>query len=392
MCGARSLQDAESMTRDMAPATRRTLGIRRRVPDTTLRDILCRLEPSCLVRCLHRQIHASFRRKALAPQGLPFHVVAMDGKCTSLPAWDDRYTQKRTNDHQALPYGLMRTVTCTLASAAAKPCIHVSPIPAQSNEVGHFARAFSELNAVFGNQFRMVTYDAGAASEANAELVSRAGKDYVFRLRDERRHQVDLANTLLENQAIIATTEDILSNKKTVIRQLQLFSVPPQWAHDGEHLWSSAKSYLRVRTIFKFADGTETTHEVRDFISSLNSHGLTPQQWLYVIRSHWSVENENHHTFDRFFAEDKKPGITYDTNGMLILLLLRRMAYNLMALFRRVTLRSEERRLTPWRELIRWFYNVAIVGTTGPPGDDPVGDGAPDATVLVYQARQHAAV
>jgi len=35
----------------------------------------------------------------------------------------------------------------------------------------------------------------------------------------------------------------------------------------------------------------------------------------------------------------------------------------MLALFRSVTLRSEEHRATPWRDLLRWMHN-ALISTT----------------------------
>ena len=49
---------------------------------------------------------------------------------------------------------------------------------------------------------------------------------------------------------------------------------------------------------------------------------------------------------------------------MLVVALLRRLAYNVLTLFRSVTQRSAERRMTPWLDLLRWFYN-AIISATG---------------------------
>ena len=45
-------------------------------------------------------------------------------------------------------------------------------------------------------------------------------------------------------------------------------------------------------------------------------------------------------------------------------MLLRRIAYNITTCFRAVTQRSEEKRQTPWRNLVRWFYNAFIAATT----------------------------
>jgi len=66
----------------------RMLGLNRRLPDTTMRDTLVRVDPEQLRRCIHRQVKAAQRRKALRPEGLPFGVVAIDGKSTAIETWD----------------------------------------------------------------------------------------------------------------------------------------------------------------------------------------------------------------------------------------------------------------------------------------------------------------
>ncbi|RIX39470.1 MAG: ISAs1 family transposase, partial [Rhodocyclales bacterium GT-UBC] len=86
LAGCRSLSEAEALTESLAPAMRRRLGLPRRLADTTARDALCRVSLEGLRAALHRLVRAAWRRKALAPQGLPFGVVAMDGKVTALPA------------------------------------------------------------------------------------------------------------------------------------------------------------------------------------------------------------------------------------------------------------------------------------------------------------------
>ena len=47
----------------------------------------------------------------------------------------------------------------------------------------------------------------------------------------------------------------------------------------------------------------------------------------------------------------------------MVVIMLRRLAYNLLALFRSHTLRSEQARSTPWRDLLRWVYNALIAAT-----------------------------
>ena len=91
MAGCRSLSEAEALTESLAPAMRRRLGLPRRLADTTARDALCRVPLDGLRAALHRAVRAAWRRKALAPVGLPFGVVAMDGKATALPCSTTRW-------------------------------------------------------------------------------------------------------------------------------------------------------------------------------------------------------------------------------------------------------------------------------------------------------------
>jgi hypothetical protein len=80
----KSLAQTESLTEEMSDGMSRMLGVFRRIPDTTMRDVLVRLNPEPLRLCIHRQVKAAKRRKALKPDKLPFGVVAIDGK-TNIP-------------------------------------------------------------------------------------------------------------------------------------------------------------------------------------------------------------------------------------------------------------------------------------------------------------------
>ncbi|HSM91711.1 MAG TPA: ISAs1 family transposase, partial [Anaeromyxobacteraceae bacterium] len=77
---------------------------------------------------------------------------------------------------------------------------------------------------------------------------------------------------------------------------------------------------------------------------------------------HWGVES-NHHTLDTAFDEDDRPWIEADANGMLAVLLLRRIAYTLLALYRAVTLRSDGHRAMRWKTLLQKVRDVLIAAT-----------------------------
>jgi hypothetical protein len=52
---------------------------------------------------------------------------------------------------------------------------------------------------------------------------------------------------------------------------------------------------------------------------------------------------------------------------MLVVMLLRRMAYNLLTLYRSVTLRAADKRAIPWRDLMRQIYNLLHCRHARPP-------------------------
>ena len=367
LTGCKSLADAEALTEGLAPAMRRRLGLPRRLADTTARDALCRVPLGGLRSALHRLVRAAWRRRALRPVGLPVSVLALDGKATSLPALNHPLVQNHI-EGQVVPYGLVRTVTCSLVSAAGRPCIDAIPTPAGTNEVAWFQTAFGSVVETYGRLFDVVTYDAGGFSRANADAVIAAGKDYLFALKDEHRTMCKLALELLAMETVVAHTEDALDGGTTVVRSLKLLRADPSWSYgDGktpeESVWPHAKAFLAVEYV-KVQRGVIVERDERTFVSSYDPTRLTAAQWLRLVRSHWGVES-SHHTLDTAFAEDDRPWIEADPQGMLAVLLLRRIAYTLLALYRAVTLRSDEGRATRWKALLQAVRDVLVAATEG---------------------------
>jgi hypothetical protein len=363
VAGCRSLAQAEALTAEMSVPLRVRLGIARRVADTTMRDVLCELDPEELRGPLHALVRVAHRRKAIEPDVLPFGVVAMDGKSTALPSCDDDYAQRQSKGEGKPLVGVVRTTTCTLISSRAKPCLDAIPIPAGTNEMGRFEKTLRSLVEAYRgiDLFRMVTYDAGACSEHNADVVRELNLHYLFGLKGTQPTLAAEAQRLLASlppQTAAASTEDVIGGRRTVVRRVYLTE---EMAGFGG--WKHLRTVLRIESETLDADGQRTAHENRYFVASLHASRLTAAQWLLVVRHHWGVENNCHHTLDTAFREDDRPWIESSPRGMLVVALLRRLAYNLLTLFRSVTQRSAERRATPWLDLLRWFYNAIISAT-----------------------------
>jgi hypothetical protein len=130
----------------------------------------------------------------------------------------------------------------------------------------------------------------------------------------------------------------------------------------GFHGWDHLRTVLRVESEVLDEAGQVLSVEQRRHVSSLPAGRLSGAQWLRLVRMHWSVENHNHWVWDAQFSEDGRPWI-HEPQGMAVVMVLRRIAYNALALFRSATQRSEERRALPWRTLLRDVL-VALVAST----------------------------
>lgn len=355
--GCRNLKEVERLTAQLSPAVRRRLCVFRRVADTTLRDLLMLLPLAELRRLLRRQVRGAYRRRQLTPVGLPFGVVAIDGKHTATRLPDERYAQ-RQGDSKAV----VRTLTASLVSGQAAVCIDAKPLLAKDTEGSAFPEFIDELLAEYGglDLFRLVSCDAGFTSEANARHVVDRGLHYLLALKDNQPTLYDLARRHLERlpaEAAEAVTTDQLDNRTVEIRRL--------WRTEemaGENEWVHLRQVLRVQREVRRDDGTVESCDDRFFATSMTTNRLGGAEWLRVVRAHWRVENDCHGTWDRILREDDHPWL-YAGRGMLAVILLRRVVGNLLALFRSVTLRGERKGRVPWAELMDWL-RVALVAAT----------------------------
>lgn len=361
LAGARSLADVEALSLRLTRPIRGLLGIARRVPDTTLRNAMCSIEPEELRKPLHALVRRAYRRKALEPDGLPFGIVSLDGKHFSIPSSDDWYAQRQsTSDGQRLT-GVVRTVTATLTSSTARPILDVVPIPAPTNEMGYFETALDKLCEAYRglDLFELVTYDAGACSAHNATLVRDRGLHYLFGLTAAQPTLFEEARRWLGSRpadTAHAESEDIERGQR-VVRRLYLGEVTAEL--DG---WQHLRTVVRVETEIFDALGKRLSREDRYFLSSLPRCRLTANHWLLVIRGRWGVE-VSHQVLDTAFVEDDHPWIEAHPRAALVVATLRRIAYTLLTLFRTVTQRSDQRRHLPWKTLIADVF-FALVTTT----------------------------
>jgi hypothetical protein len=93
---------------------------------------------------------------------------------------------------------------------------------------------------------------------------------------------------------------------------------------------------------------------------SLVTDRLSPAQWLYLIRAHWGVETM-HQILDVALREDEHPWIESEPRAALVVAVIRRIVYTMLALLRSVTQRSNQKRAVPWRALLNDIRDSLLV-------------------------------
>jgi hypothetical protein len=355
----------------MPQKVRSLIGIPRFTPDTTLRDLLCAANPYDFCKLIWIAGYDAIRRKAIRASGrFPFGIMSMDAKYPSVAdtgkgeKGTDRFLQVHHDKETREPlYGVIRVITGVLVSAVGRPLLGATPVPGDTNEQGHFMQAFGELVRAYGRYFRLVLYDAGAASAANADAVITAGKHYLFQIADPGWVMYQTLELLLREVSEGARTEEI-SGDKRVVRKLFLRSVSQR---DDGLLWKHTRTILKVYSE-TYENGELKGTKTRYFATSLAAEELTADKWLELVVARWAVETV-HQILDCAFEEDKHLWITKDANGALVVMLLRRLVYTLMTLFKSVTQRSDENREMTWGELmaqirdtLEWAQGKALEG------------------------------
>ena len=357
--GCKGFSEMEHLTKGLGPGARGKLGLTKRIPDTTASDLVAKLNPTEIRGVLHDQVRLARDRKQLE-HDLPVRAVALDGKYTTTFIFDPpdaklKYGQVSSNGNCKVG-----TMTACLVSTPCRPCLDAYPIPPSTNEMGTYVDALDSLLDAYGRTlFDVVMFDAGACSLANATATVERDLDYVFCLRDNQPELMKEAERVLawRKPTTAEAVSSDLDGNEVVVRRLWRTSSLAGWL-----AWTHLRTVVRVHTTRTDKTTGVVRTENRYYISSLAMDHMDAELWQTLIRRRWSVENQNHNTWDRIFQEDDRPWLRRP-QGMVVMLLLRRLTYNLLSIYRSVTTRSERKRAQPWKELMRDLYDALIRAT-----------------------------
>ena len=362
--GCQGPTQAEELMQDMPSWVRKMVGIRRWIPDTTLRTFLCKANPVELCKLVCIVGYDAWERAAIRKvSDLPFHVISLDGKYPSVSDVGESDNHKkskwlmvcRDKETNEATHGLVRTVTATLVTAIGRPIIGATPILGSTNEKGSFKKALGDLVRFYGRRFKMLMYDAGATCLPNADAVIAAGKHYFFQVADPRWVMHQTIELLFKDKVPALRKAEVLSEngRKIVVRWLTTLSISER---DNDSIfWKHTRSVFKIYSE-TYVKGVLTGAKTRYFICSMPLATLIPEKWMALIVLRWGVET-CHQILDMSgaFEEDKHPWIHADANGTLVVQILRRIVYTLLTLYRSVTLRNEAEATASWRRHLEWF-------------------------------------
>ncbi len=368
MTMARSLRGAERLSEDLVTAQRKR-GITRRVPDSTLGDFLAVLDPQGLRRHLHRQVLAEHRRKALEPTVVPIRAISIDGKTVATLAEEaNKDCQKQSPEGQD-PYWLYRVARATLVSSSAALCIDQEAIPAETNDMGVFAKFFARLEKTYrrADLYELVSTDAGFTSEANARQVDEAGKAYMMAIKGNQPELHKEAQRVMWNTAKSCLPEAEMdwesdSSRGWIKRQLWRTSEMAGWG-----TWSHLRQVWLVRVLVRAnREAPERVLEERFYATNLPTGRLSGDAILRLVRAHWRIENNCFGRLDIEWQEDHGRWV-HRGNGLPVVSLLRIIAYNLLEMLHAVHLRSKTARKAAWQQLRDWVRDALVWSAEGMP-------------------------
>lgn len=356
LCAAKGLRDVEQLT-DEADGLGRRL-VPRRVPDTTLYELVPRLDIEELRDELRRRVRHHERAKRLRPVGLPCGVLAVDGKGIGVSAHDnDGTAQKAHRAHDGSPYWLPRFLRAVLTSAPSRPCLDQMAVPPETNEVGAVYDFLTALVAAYGRTdlFKIVTLDAGFACKAVADAVVAAERAYVIGLKGNQPELRREAERQLRPQlARPAEAQTGWERRHGCLVRRRLWR---NFEMAGWNGWEHLRQVWLVRQETQRPDGRLEVED-RYFLTSLWPGRLKPQQILLLVRGHWGIENNCFNSLDQQWLEDAQLWCRQG-RAVEVLGLVRVMAYNEVQMLRSRHLlerRHDGRPAIPhgWRSVLRW--------------------------------------
>lgn len=330
-CGRVVLRRMEDLSEDLGRAARRALGLPRKVSDSALYRLLCEQRPAGLRETVVAMVKDWLEKKTIENDLFPKGVMTFDGKST----WTStehpvEAAKKSTCGASGKSVWSLSSLRAVLTSSSARPCVDVELIPAKKGEAPAFRNVFPRVCREFGEQFLIVTGDAGLACRENARLVAEHQKYYLWGLKGNQPQLHEMAVLWFTEfpGKLRARTEEVARGCH-LVRELHTVTVAGVPNVDFDHI----QQFWRV-TQETYREGKKVAEEVRYFLSSIPGRLLTPTQQLGLIRLHWGIENGHNWTMDTLLEEDNRQPCQVSKDAIEVVCWLRVLGYNILARWR----------------------------------------------------------
>jgi predicted transposase YbfD/YdcC len=315
-----------------------------RIPDTTIWDLLVKIDPAPLHRELARGVKEAARSHEFDVKDLPINLVVIDGKSISVNSKPINENSINRSQKSCKKYVNM-VLRAIYSSSPLKLHLGQYIMPKETNECGAFPAFIDRLRTLYQrtNLLEVVSVDAGYTSKKNAQYLASNGIKYIMALKREGNSFItQSAIALLGARRVPDREESERANGKLVTRSL--YRVKAAIVKG----WESATEFWRVDSVTEYSNG-KIVKETRYFATSVAISTLSDTQVMRAVRRHWSIENNANWILDTAWQEDRNP---WCNKALELISLLRLLAYNAIARLKFRRLRSAKNRSIPWKDLL----------------------------------------
>lgn len=322
-----------------------------RIPDTTLHDLLIKMDPEGLQAVLAAGVKQALREHELPKEEFPVRVTAIDGKynySTATPV--NQYSEAigGGGNNELYRHLALRAV---YVSSDTKLYLGQHEILSKGSETENLIPFIIRLLTDYGRTdlLEVISIDAGMVSKKNAAEIVGLMLDYIMALKGSQPRLFSIAEEMFQLVSPTLVTKE-LYNGKQVTRTL-FRAVPETTIKEWEHL----QEIWKIQTITEDSKSGKIIEEVRYFMTSLAPSVLSNSQVLEAIRMHWGIENNANWVFDVLWQEDTAP---WTSRAMKFVAYLRMMAFNIIQRLKTRRLKAERNRALGWKDLFCFFEHA----------------------------------
>ena len=193
------------------------------------------------------------------------------------------------------------------------------------NEKSNEITAIPALLKVLSLENSIITIDAMGCQKSIIEEIIDHKADYVIAVKNNQKQLFQN----IEDEFRFCKSVDVFENKSLGHGRVETrkCSVIDRLQHiENQDKWAGIKTVIKIESTRTFNNGSkEKEQSIRYYISSL---AVGAEEYQYIIRSHWSIENKLHWTLDVAFAEDQSR--KRDENAAQNFSILLKIALNLL--------------------------------------------------------------